>query len=48
MRPKRLDDTFHDLKVKVDRPGVETRYRGGYFSEVEKTPVEKGSNVDRA
>ncbi len=35
------DEAFHEIKVKVDRPGVETRHRRGYISSTVKAPVEK-------
>jgi hypothetical protein len=35
------DETFHDIKVKVDRAGVETRHRKGYFYGAERVPAEK-------
>jgi len=34
------DEAFHEIKVKVDRPGVEARYRSGYFSTAAKAPGE--------
>ncbi|HEV2688001.1 MAG TPA: VWA domain-containing protein, partial [Bryobacteraceae bacterium] len=30
--PDTLDDKFHQIKVQVNRPGVEVRYRQGYFA----------------
>jgi hypothetical protein len=30
--PATLDDKFHDIKVQVDRKGVDVRYRQGYFA----------------
>jgi VWFA-related protein len=39
--PDTPDETFHDIKVKVDRAGIETRHRKGYFFGKEKVPAEK-------
>lgn len=36
--PDPSDESFHELKVKVDRPGVEARYRSGYLSMSSKPP----------
>ncbi len=37
----KLDGTFHNLSVKVSRPGVEVRSRKGYFATDSKPPTEK-------
>ena len=37
----KLDGSFHPISVKVDRPGVEVRYRKGYFASDSKPPTEK-------
>jgi VWFA-related protein len=36
-----LDGTFHDLRVKVARSGVDVRYRKGYLASVEAAPTGK-------
>ncbi len=35
------DGKFHDIKVKVDRPGVDVRYRKGFVAFTAQTPSEK-------
>jgi VWFA-related protein len=37
----KLDGSFHPISVKVARPGVEVRYRKGYFASDSKPPTEK-------
>jgi VWFA-related protein len=36
-----LDGSFHDLRVKVARGGVDVRYRKGYLASFEASPTEK-------
>lgn len=36
-----LDGTFHNLRVKVARSGVDVRYRKGYLASVEAAPTDK-------
>lgn len=36
-----LDGRFHDIKVKVDRPGLNVRYRKGYFALAEASQDDK-------
>jgi len=35
------DGTFREIKVKVNRPGVRVRHRGGYFAFAEQAPTEQ-------
>jgi VWFA-related protein len=35
------DGKFHDIKVKVDRPGVDVRYRKGFVAFTAQTPTDK-------
>ncbi len=35
------DGKFHDIKVKVDRPGVDVRYRKGFVAFTAQTPSDK-------
>ena len=46
----KLDGTFHNLSVKVSRPGVEVRSRKGYFATDTKPPTEKqrGTSIEEA
>ena len=41
----KLDGTFHNLSVKVSRPGVEVRSRKGYFATDSKPPTEKQRTI---
>ncbi len=34
------DDSFHPIKIKLDRPGAEARYRTSYYSTLVKPPTE--------
>lgn len=36
-----LDGTFHNLRVKVARSGVDVRHRKGYFASIDAAPTEK-------
>jgi VWFA-related protein len=39
------DNTFHPIKVTVDHPGAEARYRTNYFSTTVKVPGERDRNA---
>jgi VWFA-related protein len=41
-----LDGKFHDIKVQVERKGVNVRYRKGYVAFKEEAPTEKQKEVE--
>ena len=41
-----FDGKFHELKVKIDRPGINARYRKGYFDLPEKQQDPKTRNTE--
>jgi VWFA-related protein len=44
-----LDGKFHDLKIRVDRPGVEVRYPSGYFAvKDEATAAQRQNRIHSA
>lgn len=46
--PDSLDGQFHELKVRVKRPGLDVRYRRGYVAVKDSPPSEKVNAVNLA